>query len=199
MYSLSAILVTRLLTRRLQPRREAGSWVKRAKGLGQPVKAILVDYAHVFKDLFTSARSHPLKATAYISVGSLLVAAVKKRPDYTQYLNDVLTYGNELSMCSDMVRNPTAVNYIDDIIKHHYDRSLTYINLGVVALIMRNPHSAQCSNFRETCSSLQPRLWTCGERVMDVGVWGRWLLLDTNLKDFDVNTEQLSHLSNQEQ
>ncbi len=194
-----ATQVTRPLTRRLQARREASSLVKRAKGLGQPVKAILTDYAQVFKDLFISARKHPFKTTVYISLGSLLVAAVKKRPDYTLYLNDVLVYGNELSMCSEAVRNPSAVNYIDDIITHHYDRGLTYINLGVVALIMRKSRSAHCSNFHETCSSLQPRLWTCGERVMDVGVWGHWLLLDTNLKDFDVNTEQLSHLPNHEQ
>ncbi len=190
----SGALTGRLVLRRST--RGASSWVKRAKGLGQPIRAILSDYVEVFKDLGKAAWKRPFKATVYISVGSLITAVVKMRPDYSLYLNDVLNYANELSMCSEEVRNPRAKEYIDDIIVCHNDRRLTYVNLGVTALIIRKPHSDHCCNFQETCTSLQPRMWTIGQRVVDVGVAGHWLLLDTELKDYDVNDTQLSTLSN---
>ena len=183
--------VSRQLMRRALPARRASSWVRRANSLGQPIRAILTDYADVFTDLFKSSWKHPFRTVAYISIGSLIIAAVSKRPDYNGYLNDVLGYSNELSMCSDLVRNPKAKRYIDNIITMHSDGYLTYINLGVVALIKRRAHSAHCSNFHETCPSLQPRVWRSVERVVDVGVWGRWLLLDTELKDYDINEEEL--------
>lgn len=179
--------------------RGASDWLGRAKGLGQPIRAILTDYIEVFKDLAKGARRRPFKASFYLSVGSLITAAVRTRPDYAQYLNDVLGYANELSLCSEQVRNPQAKNYIDDVITSHSDKRLTYVNLGVAALIIRKPSSAYCCNFQETCSSLQPRLWTLTQRVVDVGVAGHWLLLDTELKDFDVNDNQLSSLPNQQQ
>lgn len=179
------------------PVRGVSSWVKRANSLGQPIRAILFDYAEVFKELFQSAWKTPIKSITYLSMGSLTVAAVRTRPDYRGYINNVLEYANDLSMCSEAVRNPMAKCYIDDIIKMHSNGYLTYINLGIVALIMRKAHSAYCSNFHETCPSLQPRLWTWKECVMDVGVWGQWLLLETELKDYDVNNEQ-SDLSSQQ-
>ncbi len=201
-YLFSKMLVTALLTARpvlRQATRGASDWVGRAKGLGQPVRAILTDYIEVFKDLGKASWNHPFKASIYLSIGSLVTAAVTTRPDYRQYLNDVLGYANELSMCSEHVRNPRAQNYIDDVIRCHSDKRLTYVNLGIAALIIRQPRSAYCCNFQETCSSLQPRLWTLGQRVVDVGVAGRWLLLDTELKDYDINDTQLSSLPNQKQ
>ena len=159
--------------------------------LGQPIRAILSDYVDVFTELFTSCKKHPIKAFVYLSCGGVITTGCIKRPDRASYVNDVLEYSNELSMCSEVVRSPKAKRYIDTLIAMETDGYLKYVNLGIAALIIRKNHSAYCSNYHETCSSLQPRFWQLHERVVDVGVWDRWLLLETELNGYDVNDEEL--------
>ena len=159
--------------------------------LGRPLKDILTDYVEVFKDIFVGARKRPLKAALYLISAASFTITWKKRPDYAGYVNDVLDYANELSMCSETVRRPSAKQYIDAIAKQHTDGRLQYVNLGLLAIILRRNFSPYCSNYHETCQHLQPRLWRVGERVVDVGFWGQWRNLEREMIDFDVNEEQL--------
>ena len=166
--------------------------VKTAARLGQPLKEILTDYVEVFKDLFVGARQRPFKAATYLISAAAFTVTWKKRPDYASYINDVLDYANELSMCSEIVRRPSAKQYIDTIAKHHADGYLRYINLGLFAVILQRNYSPSCSNYHETCQHLQPRLGRVGERVVDVGFWGQWRNLEKEMVDFDVNEEELT-------
>lgn len=159
--------------------------------LGQPLKVILTDYAEVAKDLVLGARKRPIKASLYLISISAFTVTWRKRPDYTSYINDVVDYANELSMCSEVVRRPSAQQYIDTIAKQHADGYLRYINLGLVAIILRRNYSPLCANYHDTCKHLQPRVWTVRKRVVDVGFWGRWRNLDREMVDFDINEEEL--------
>ena len=159
--------------------------------LGQPLKEILTDYVEVAKDLIQGARQRPVKAALYLISGTAFTITWKKRPDYASYINDVVEYANELSMCSELVRRPSAKQYIDTITRQHSDGYLRYVSLGLVAIILRRSCSTSCSNYHETCKHLQPRAWTVAERVVDVGFWGRWRNLEMEMLDFDVNEEEL--------
>ena len=158
--------------------------------LGQPLKVILTDYAEVAKDIVLGARKRPLKAALYLTFGTAFTTTWRRRPDYASYINDVVDYANELSMCSETVRRPSAKLYIDTIAKQHSDGYLRYVNLGLVAIILRRNYSPLCSNYHETCQHLLPRYWTVLERVVDVGFWGRWRNLDKEMIDFDINDEE---------
>lgn len=166
--------------------------IRSAARLGQPLKEILTDYVEVFKDIFIGARKRPFKAATYLISATAFTVTWKKRPDYNSYINDVLDYANELSMCSEIVRRRSAKQYVDTITKQHADGYLQYINLGLCAVILRRNYSPVCSNYHETCQHLQPRLWSVGERVVDVGFWGQWRNLEKEMVDFDVNEEELT-------
>lgn len=159
--------------------------------MGQPLRALLSDYADVFKDLFSSCLNRPVKTLVYLSVAGGLSLGCVNRPDMRAYVNDVLEYSNELSMCSAAIRSPKAKRYIDSLITMETDGYLQCVNVGIASLIIRKHHSTYCSNYHKTCPSLQPRSWTVHERVVDIGVWGQWLLLETEMKDYDINSEQL--------
>ena len=159
--------------------------------LGQPLKEILTDYVEVAKDLIQGARQRPVKAALYLISGTAFTITWRKRPDYASYINDVVEYANELSMCSELVRRPSAKQYIDTITRQHSDGYLRYVNLGLVAIILQRSYSPSCSNYHETCKHLQPRVWTLTERVVDVGFWGQWRNLEMEMLDFDVNEEEL--------
>ena len=160
--------------------------------LGQPLKEILTDYVEVGKDLIQGARRRPIKTALYLTSGAAFTITWRKRPDYTSYINDVVEYANELSMCSEVVRRPSAKLYIDSVFKQHSDSYLRYVNLGLVAIILRRNYSPSCSNYHEMCKHLQPRIWTVLERVVDVGFWGQWRNLEKEMLDFDVNEEDFN-------
>ena len=159
--------------------------------LGRPLKDILTDYVEVARDLVQGAKQRPLKAVLYLTTTSAFTVTWRKRPDYAGYLDDVVNYANELGMCSEAVRRPSAKRYVDNISKLHSDGRLKYVNLGVVAVILKRWYSPTCANYHETCKHLQPRWWTARERVVDVGFWGRWRNLEIEMRDFDVNEEEL--------
>lgn len=171
--------------------RGATSYTGGISKLGQPIRAILSDYVDVFSELFISCKKRPIKTLVYLSLGGMIMTGFIKRPDRTSYVNDVLEYSNELSMCSEIVRSPKAKQYIDTLITMETDGYLGYINLGIAALIIRKSHSTYCSNYHDTCSMLQPRFWHMHEMVVDVGVWSRWLLLETEMNEYDVNDDEL--------
>ena len=167
--------------------------VRSVTRLGQPLKEILTDYVEVFKEIVVGARKRPFKAATYLISIATFTTTWRRRPDCASYINDVLDYANELSMCSEVVRRPSAKQYIDTITKQHADGYLRYINLGLIAIILRQNYSPSCSNYHETCEHLQPRMWTIGERVVDVGFWGQWRNLEKEMLDFDVNEEELAN------
>ena len=164
--------------------------VRAVSRLGQPLKNILTDYVEVIKDLVLGARRRPVKAALYLLSATAFTTTWKKRPDYAGYINDVVDYANELSMCSETIRRPSAKRYIDTIARLHSDGYLKYINLGLVAIILRRGYSSSCSNYHETCRHLQPRLWTLPERVVDVGFWGQWQNLEREMLDYDIINEE---------
>ena len=163
--------------------------------LGRPLRDILTDYVEVAKDLVQGAKQRPVKAALYLTSAALFTATWRKRPDYASYVDGVVNYANELGMCSETVRKPSAKRYLDDLSKLHADGRLKYVNLGVVAVVLKRDYSPSCANYHETCQHLQSRWWTMRERVVDVGFWDRWRNLELEMIDFDVNEEELDQLT----
>ena len=182
-----------MATRRLVAlvRRPSPAMWRRFERWGQPVKTILNDYVDVTKDALSGMWKHPVKALLYALSGGAIVAAWKKRPDFAGYVNDVLEYSNEISQCSTVIRNPHAQAYIERCIHLKSEGYLLYMNFGIFSIILLRKHSPECKNYHETCKHLQPKFWTVYERVVDVGFWGKWHVLEQQMVDFDVNGEQL--------
>lgn len=145
----------------------------------------------VSKDIAKEARLHPLKTLVYFLSGGMLLAAWEQRPDSATYINDVLEYANELAQCSEVVRNPHSQAYIERIAQLYSDDCLRYVNCGFFAIMMQRPHNPRCKNYHLVCKHLQPSIRTADQRVVDVGWWGRWYVLEREMVDFDVNEEEL--------
>ncbi|NXS06992.1 TIM29 translocase, partial [Neodrepanis coruscans] len=67
---------------------------------------------------------------------------------------------------------------------------------GVVAVAREEPHGRDPALYSALCPHLRPRGWF-GEGaslLLDVGVLGRWWVLEWALRDCDVNEEELGGL-----
>ena len=164
---------------------------QRIEKWGQPFRVILLDYVDVSKDLFTSAKRQPIKSLLYLLTGGLIVALWRRRPDQTHLVSSILEYSNEMAMVSRPLRNPQSQAYIDTLMALLVSDELYCVNFGLFSIAMRRLATPECQNYHVTCKHLQPHVWTVGERLVDVGVWGTWVELERRMADFDVNEEQL--------
>ena len=160
---------------------------KKLESWGRPLKLIFGDYKSAIKDTLAHAKEHPVKSTVYLLVIGSALAAWRQRPDYASYISAVVGYSNEISQCNE--RRPSAHNHVTEVIRLQSDRYLQYVNLGVLALIVRRNYSADVKLYNETCAHLQPHWWTVFDRIVDVGFWSKWHVLEKKMVDFDVNDE----------
>lgn len=162
---------------------------KKLESWGRPLKLIFEDYRSAIKDTLLHAKAHPFKSTAYLIGTGTVLASWYQRPDYSSYVSAVVKYSNEICQCSEPSRKPTAYKHITEIIHLNSDNYLRYVNLGVVAVVIRRNSSADVKMYNETCAHVQPHWWTVFNRIIDVGFWRKWYLLEKKMVDFDVNDE----------
>lgn len=168
------------------------AFIGRASKWGQPLKSILVDYIEVSKDVLRDLKSNPAKAITISAIGSTIIAFVKKCPDLNSYKHEVIEYSNELGLCAEVNRNHKTKLYIDEVSSLLGDCHVEHWNLGVCSLILQTPCSSKCQNYHEVCEYLQPRKWMLYHKIIDIGMWNRWLILTRRMVDFDVNESEFS-------
>lgn len=171
-------------------------FVKKASKWGQPLKSIMLDYVEVSKDAATELKKNPVKSMVWLVFGGIVTACYKKCPNLSCYENDIIEYSNEIGLCAETTRNYQTMVYIDRISTLLNDGSIQFVNLGIFSLIIKRPQSAKCCNYHETCTHLQPRVWTFHHRLIDIGMWNQWLILKKTMVDFDVNENEFTIHSN---
>lgn len=162
---------------------------KRLESWSRPLRSVLTDYKAVSKDILKYAKTKPLRFTSILTIGTLSAAAWTKNPDMNGFVDEVVHYSNEISQCSEQTLDPNAQMVIERHILDIANHYLFYINLGIFSVVLRRTYYKECSNFTEICPQLMPEWWTVKERVVDVGVWNKWCLLERAMVDFDVNPE----------
>lgn len=71
---------------------------------------------------------------------------------------------------------------------------LRHLSVGVFTLVYRSDFDPDAMLYEAQCSSLSVPWRELPQRVLDVGFLGRWWILDSKMKDYDVNEEEFKHL-----
>ena len=146
------------------------------------------------EDAATSLRKRPLRLLSLV-VGVVGTTAMwRKNPKMDTYLEEIHAYCNELTQCSELTTNPVAKAYIERLLLANCHGNLSYINLGILSILVEKRKNDDCSNFNVTCHHLQPRWWAFHHSIVDIGVWGKWRILEREMVNFDVNEDSLRDL-----
>ena len=161
---------------------------------GRSLKNIVDDYATVTKDTATSLRQRPFRLLSLVAGVGTFTAMWRKNPDMDSYLEELLAYSNEISQCSELTRNLAAKRYIERLLLLKCHGLLSYVNLGILSFVVERRKIEDCSNYAVSCRHLQPRWWSLPHWIVDVGVWGKWRVMEKEMVNFDVNEESLKDL-----
>lgn len=166
------------------------SGIKKILKWGQPLRDIMMDYAEVSKDIMQGFRTRPAKSIFWLVCSGIIIGFQKRCPSLNSYRNEVIEYSNELGLCAEAARNNQTKLYIDRVSTLLINGHVQHVNLGVCSLLLLRPQSVNCLNYHSTCKHLKPPIWTFHQRIVDVGVWNQWVLLNRKMVDFDVNESE---------
>ncbi|XP_018425024.1 PREDICTED: uncharacterized protein C19orf52 homolog [Nanorana parkeri] len=157
-------------------------------------KSLLRDYGEACKDIVVGAKERPGKAALYISLLAGIGVCSSKAPSEDFFHSSMLEASSCLLLLSPWTRNGRSDQHVQRLIELRNEGRLRHINLTVFSLMYEGTSDPDCDLYTTQCPHLQPRWSEFPSRVLDVGFFGRWWLLQEKMKDFDINEEEFAHL-----
>lgn len=156
---------------------------------GQPFRNIILDYYEVSQDIVKSIKAHRIRSISGLFCLGAVIYTYRHVPSESSYYGELLDWSNELSLVNEVEQNKVSKSHINRTLHLYANGRLCYINLGLVAIVMEIPKYPECKNYHTTCVHLQPRWWTFYNRVVDIGVYRKWLVIQRKMVDYDINDE----------
>ena len=156
----------------------------------QPIFNMARDYYVTFSDVGQFSRKHPLKTGLYLSTLAAAGYLWRKRPDFDSYTDSVVSWSNEITLVPESIRNKKSQRYVEGVFLLLDRNKLFYLNLGILALIIERRQYPDLKSYHETCSMLRKPWYMMYRNVVDIGVVGRWIHLDEEMREYDINDEE---------
>ncbi|ODN05698.1 hypothetical protein Ocin01_01005 [Orchesella cincta] len=150
-------------------------------------KNLYVDYKEVAVDTLKEAQAKPVKASFYLSIAGGVLYMHFTNPKEYQYISELTKYDTEVSILSPDIRNPFAEKYCHNLLKLKMKRELRYQSFELFSIVWKHDVDKTNGLFEAKCKYLKP-LWSeVQDRFVDIGLFGRFWMLERNMLDYDVN------------
>lgn len=157
-------------------------------------RGLVSDYVAACREMLVASWERPLRASAYGAALAGLWACSRTRPDRPSFEAALREGSNRLGLLSPWIRNGAADGHVQSLVKLRDQGRLRHASLGVLSLVYRGDHEPDTDLYEAQCSSLATPWRELPRRVLDVGFAGRWWVLDSKMKDYDINEDEFKHL-----
>ena len=143
-------------------------------------------------------RDHPIKAAIYFTTLGATGYFIKTNPSEENFHEHLMDYRNDLATVGEPIRNPTSDFYLQAIMGYANAGVLRYTNVGVCSVMWVDNFDPQVDLFEAHCKSIKVGWLEWKDKVVDIGVLGRWRLMDQAMIDYDINPHEWrdTHASN---
>ena len=154
-------------------------------------KNVCIDYKESTFEIINGARDRPGKAFIYGLLGSSFLYLNHQRPSEQDFLDNQIRIHHELTVIPDSMRNSVAEKFSQCVKRGQNDGTLRIFNTPIFSVVWQDNFDASVGTFASQCDYIKPTyLEIIQERVIDVGVNGRWIFSEQAMKEFDVNCEE---------
>uniref|UniRef100_A0A8B9CYC4 Translocase of inner mitochondrial membrane 29 n=1 Tax=Anser brachyrhynchus TaxID=132585 RepID=A0A8B9CYC4_9AVES len=152
------------------------------------------DYAEAAREAARGARRRPWRAAgAAAALGGALACAAAV-PDPDSFEAALLEAAGALLLLSPPTRSPEAERHVRRLLRRRDRGQLRYRGLVLAAVVYEAPYDEAAALYRARCPHLRPPWSRLPGRLLDVGFWGRWWVLEARTRDCDVNEEEFGSL-----
>ena len=182
------LLADRIKSRLVLPKRLKGGRIERLVGYG---KSVLNDYRQAIKDSYEDSLENRTKTYCYLSLIGLFTYLYKTNPSPNSFESELINYQNIMSTIGEPIRNANCYSHLNELNDLDNKRMLSKINLLFLTIFIRKEFSSNLKIYPANCKYLQPTyLDYLTDRIVDIGIANRWILLNRKLKDFDINPDE---------
>ncbi|KAM3864036.1 mitochondrial import inner membrane translocase subunit Tim29 [Diretmus argenteus] len=157
-------------------------------------RGLLSDYKEACREVVVGAWERPLKASVYASLLGGAWACFYTKPDDSSFKAALMERSGQLGLLTAWIRSATSDGHVQNLVKLRNEGRLRHVGLGLLSLVYRADHDPGVSLYEAQCSNLSVPWRELPERVLDVGFVGRWWILESKMKDYDINEEEFKHL-----
>ncbi|KAM8824409.1 mitochondrial import inner membrane translocase subunit Tim29 [Synchiropus picturatus] len=157
-------------------------------------RSLLSDYKEAFQDIFVSARKRPGKTAVYTMVLGASSAFVYTKPDDASFQERLLDCSNQLGLLSPWIRSPPSDGSVQFLMRMRNEGRLRHVSLALLSLVYLADYDPDTSLYEAQCSDLSVPWRELPQRLLDVGFAGRWWILESKMRDYDVNNDEFKHL-----
>lgn len=150
-------------------------------------KNLYRDYFEVASDIVKDARDRPLRAIFLLWGSSFLFVSAQLNPNDQHFHQAIRSATNDLILVSEKLQNRKAANHLRLIENAINAGVLRRLNLGIMSVMWLDDYGHECTLYKCTCKYLKPQWRNFHQRVVDVGFWNKWWILDEAMIDYDVN------------
>lgn len=156
------------------------------------VTSIALDYRDVAYEVADKAQKRPFRAVVW-STGILATfLAFRTRPDKQEYVDSLLRGANEIALVAEGSRSKRAVDALQERRLAINTGKLRVVDLLFLSIVLSHPTQSEgCELYSGQCKLVRPPLLSFQDYILDVGVFGRWLVLERRLEHYDVNDDDL--------
>lgn len=157
-------------------------------------RSLLSDYKEACKETVVGAWERPLKASVYLSLLGGAWGCFYTKPDRSSFDAALLERSNQLCLLSPWIRSATSDGHVQSLVKLRNEGRLGHASLGLLSVVYSTDYDPDTTLYEAQCSNLSVPWRELPRRVLDVGFAGRWWILDSKMKDYDVNEGEFKHL-----
>lgn len=157
-------------------------------------RSLASDYKEACREVVAGAWERPVKASVYGALLGGAWACFYTNPDRASFEAALLESTGQLGLLSPWIRSASSDGHAQSLMKLRNEGRLRHLSLGVVSLVYRSDFDPDVTLYEAQCSSLSVPWRELPQHVLDVGFLGRWWILDSKMKDYDMNEEEFRHL-----
>lgn len=163
------------------------------KSMRDYFKLIYEDYKGSLMEVKDGIINKPGKTALLSAVLGGAIYLVESNPNERCFFDQVITSQNDLIEVGDQVRNQSSLDHVLFLNQCLKERTLSRLNLGFLSLLVQLDLDPQCALYVNQCKYLKPSYKSyVTERLVDVGIAGKWRLLDHKMLNYDVNPDEWS-------
>lgn len=166
----------------------------RSSRAGVWCRSLLSDYKEACREMVVGAWERPLKTSLYAALLGGAWACFHTRPDQASFEAALLERSNQLGLLSPWIRNGVSDGHVQSLVRLRNEGRLRYASLGLLCVVYGPDYDPGTMLYEARCANLSLPWRELPQRLLDVGFAGCWWVLDSKMKDYDVNQDEYKHL-----
>jgi len=155
------------------------------------MKIVINDYKQVGIDVIQDARDKPFKACVIGSIGCFFIYLLKTNPNENDFIHQLTSSHNNLSEISETIRNDSSYDHVMHLSQLVNEGVLRRFSIGFMSFLYFADYNTNCALYEAQCKYVRPKLISYPtERMVDVGIAGKWMILDRKMIDYDINEDE---------